>query len=138
MDCLPQLAIFLYKEKIIAEMVIPTTEEVSSVLLKAVKEAVCADYHNLEKLIYILKESSQLTIANSLLVDYSEFIHVYYMTQFNLFHVGKAFPEEYTVMISRKHGMLTINFDAIFYTLFVYCSENYSSPVVVSRVYRDA
>ena len=118
-------------------MVIPT-EEVSSVLLKAVKEAVCADYHNLEKLIYILKESSQLTIANSLLEDYSEFIHVYYMTKFNLFHVGKAFPEEYTVMISRKHGMLTINFDAIFYTLFVYCSENYSSPVVVSRVYRDA
>ena len=74
-DYLPQLAILLYKEKIISEMVIPT-EEVSLVLLKAVKEAVCADYHNLEKFIHILKESSHLTMANSLLEDYSEFIHV--------------------------------------------------------------
>ena len=76
-DCLPQLAILLYKEKVIAEMVIPTTEEASSVLLKAVKEAVCADYHNLEKFIYILKKSvSQVAMANSLLEDYSEFIHI--------------------------------------------------------------
>ena len=53
------------------------TAEASSVLLKAVKEAVCADYHNLEKFIYILKELvSQVATANSLLEDYSEFIHI--------------------------------------------------------------
>ena len=42
-----------------------------------------------------------------------------YMTQFNLFHVGKAFPEEYTVMISRKHGILIINFDAILHIVSI-------------------
>ena len=58
-------------------MVVPTSAETSSVPLKAVKEAVCADYHNLEKLIYILKELvSQVAMANSLLEDYSEFIHI--------------------------------------------------------------
>ena len=77
-DCLPQLALFLCNEKLIAEMVI-LTAEASSVLLKAIKEAVCADYHNLEKFIYVLKElESQVATANSLLEDYSEFIHNYY------------------------------------------------------------
>ena len=60
-------------------MVVPTTAEASSVLLKAVKEAVCADYHNLEKFIYVLRKLvSQVAMANSLLKDYSEFIHNYY------------------------------------------------------------
>ena len=75
-DSLPQLALFLRNEKLISEMIIPTAEA-SSVLLKAVKEAVCADYHNLEKFIYILKKlESQVATANSLLEDYSEFIHI--------------------------------------------------------------
>ena len=74
-DFLPRLAILLYKEKIIAEMVIPTAEE-ASVLLKAVKEAVCADYRNLKKFAAILKKlESQpvISMAFSLLEDYSEF-----------------------------------------------------------------
>ena len=75
-DCLPQLALFLRNERLIVEMIIPTAEA-SSVLLKAVKEAVCADYHNLEKFIYVLKKLvSQVAMANSLLEDYSEFIHI--------------------------------------------------------------
>ena len=79
MDSLPQLALFLRNEKLIAEMVIPTTEEASSVLLKAVKDAVCADYHNLKKFAAILiKLETQVATANSLLEDFSEFIHNYY------------------------------------------------------------
>ena len=57
-------------------MVIPTTEEASSVLLKAVKEAVCADYHNLKKFAAIIKQSESqpvISMACSLLEDYSEF-----------------------------------------------------------------
>ena len=80
MDFLPRLAILLYKEKIVAEMVIPTTEEASSVLLKAAKEAVCADYHNLKKFAAILKKSvlqPVVSVACSLLEDYSEAINVY-------------------------------------------------------------
>ena len=78
-DYLPQLAVLLYKEKVIAEMVIPTAEA-SSVLLKAVKEAVCADYHNLKKFAAILKKlESQpvVSMACSLLEDYSEATNVY-------------------------------------------------------------
>ena len=108
MDCLPRLAILLYKEKIISEMVIPTTEEASSVLLKAVKEAVCADYHNLEKFALILKEvESQpvISIACSLLEDYSEFTCTQHCLMWNLFSIGKAFSDERsTITIFKKHG----------------------------------
>ena len=79
MDCLPQLALFLRNEKLIAEMVI-LTADASSVLLKAVKEAVCADYHNLMKFATILKKlESQpvISMAFSLLEDYSEATDVY-------------------------------------------------------------
>ena len=71
MDVLPGLATLLHK----AIIGIPT-EEVSSVLLKAVKEAVCADYHNLKKFAAILKLSESqpvVSMAWSLLEDYSEF-----------------------------------------------------------------
>ena len=60
-------------------MVIPTAEA-SSVLLKAVKEAVCADYHNLEKFTAVLRKlESQpvISMAFSLLEDYSEATNVY-------------------------------------------------------------
>uniref|UniRef100_A0A1X7SVX1 Uncharacterized protein n=1 Tax=Amphimedon queenslandica TaxID=400682 RepID=A0A1X7SVX1_AMPQE len=62
---LPYLAIFLYKEKIIDEMLVPTGE----VLLKAVKEAVCADYHNLGKFGMILAADSK-SIGHFLLDEY--------------------------------------------------------------------
>ena len=65
---LPSLAILLYKEKIIGEMLLPTTGEV---LLKAVKEAVCADHHNLEKFAGILTEKDKST-GKFLLHEYSE------------------------------------------------------------------
>ena len=116
MDCLPRLAILLYKEKIIAEMVVPTTEEASSVLLKEVKEAVCADYHNLKKFAAILKEvESQpvVSMACSLLEDYSEFTCTQHSLLWNLFSIGKAFADEYTIMISKEHSMLTVNFYTI-------------------------
>ena len=72
-------------------MVIPTTEEASSVLLKAVKDAVCADYHNLEKFIYILnKLASQVAMANSLLEDYSGFIHIIIIITLSLFLCRKS------------------------------------------------
>ena len=73
MDVLPGLAALLYKEEIIAEMEIPTT---ASVLLKAVKDAVCADYHNLKKFAAIIKLSESqpvISVACSLLDNYSEF-----------------------------------------------------------------
>ena len=108
MDFLPRLAILLYKEKIIAEMVIPTTEEASSVLLKAVKEAVCADYHNLKKFAAILKLSESqpvISMACSLLEDYSEFTCMQHSLLQNLFSIEKAFSDEcITSMISREHG----------------------------------
>ena len=46
MDVLPGLAALLFKEGIIPEMALPTT---APVLLNALKDAICADYHNLEK-----------------------------------------------------------------------------------------
>lgn len=53
-------------------MLVPTTGE-GSVLLKAVKDAVCTDYHNLEKFAEILKESQNtLSVGHSLLDEYSE------------------------------------------------------------------
>ena len=74
MDVLPGLAALLFKEGIIPMMVLPTT---APVLLNALKDAICADYHNLEKFIYILKElAPQVATANSFLEDYSEFIHI--------------------------------------------------------------
>ena len=79
MDCLPRLALFLRNERLISEMIIPTAEA-SSVLLKAVKEAVCADYHNLEKFTAVLRKlESQpvVSMAFSLLEDYSEATNVY-------------------------------------------------------------
>ena len=69
---LPSLAILLYKEKIIDDMPLPTTGE-GSVLLKAVKNAICADYHNLEKFAEILTELKDKSIGQSLLDEYSEF-----------------------------------------------------------------
>ena len=116
MDCLPRLATLLYKEEIVAEMVIPTVKEASSVLLKAVKEAVCADYHNLKKFATILKQSESqpvISVACSLLEDYSEFTCTKHSLLWNLFSIGKAFADENTITISREHGMLTVNFYAI-------------------------
>ena len=50
-------------------MLVPTGE----VLLKAVKEAVCADYHNLGKFAEILKKSQNISsVGQSLLDEYSE------------------------------------------------------------------
>ena len=57
-------------------MLVPTTGE-GSVLLKVVKEAVCADYHNLEKFATVLMRlnaQSVTSVAVSMLQDYSEFL----------------------------------------------------------------
>ena len=72
-DVLPRLAILLHKEKIIVEMLLPITGEV---LLKAVKDSVCFDYHNLKKFATILMRlnaQSVTSVAVSMLKDYSEF-----------------------------------------------------------------
>ena len=72
MDVLPWLAVPLYLERIISEMVLPTT---SPVLLNVLKDAICADYHNLEKFATILMQlNSQpvILIAQSMLEEYSE------------------------------------------------------------------
>ena len=67
---LPSLAILLHKEKIIDEILVPTTAEV---LLKAMKKAVCADYHNLGKFAEILKElQNTSSVGQSLMDEYSE------------------------------------------------------------------
>ena len=103
MNSLPKLALFLRNEKLIAA----ETEEASSVLLKEVKEAVCADYHNLKKFAAILmKLQPVVPIAHSLLENYSEATNVYtYSKQFNLFSIGKAFADERsTITISRENG----------------------------------
>ena len=88
-------------------MVIPTTEK-ASVLLKAVKEAVCAEHHNLKKFAAILKLSESqpvISVAWSLLEDYSEFTLHSTLLMWNLFSIGKAFANECsTIMISREHG----------------------------------
>ena len=72
MDVLPWLAMTLYLEGIIA-MMIPTT---APVLLNALKDAICADYHNLEKFATILTllntYPSVISIAQSMLEEYSE------------------------------------------------------------------
>ena len=67
---LPSLAILLNKVQIIGTMLVPTGE----VLLKAVKDAVCVDYHNLEKFAGILRElQNTSSIGKSLLHEYSKF-----------------------------------------------------------------
>ena len=68
---LPCLAILLCTEKIIDEMLVPTTGE-GSALLEAVKKSVCSDYHNLEKFATILMQSVT-SVAASMLKEYSEF-----------------------------------------------------------------
>ena len=88
-------------------MVIPTTVEASSVLLKAVKDAVCADYHNLKKFAAILKRSESqpvVSMAWSLLEDYSEFTCTQHCLLWNLFSIGKAFADEQIITIPKEHG----------------------------------
>ena len=74
---LPRLVTILCTEKIIDEKLVPTTGEE---LLEEVKEAVCADYHNLKKFATVLMRldaQSVTSVAQSLLKDYSEFSNNY-------------------------------------------------------------
>ena len=72
-EVLPWLAMTLYLERIISEMVLHTT---APVLLNAMKDVICADYHNLEKFATILMQlytrPSIISIAQSMLEEYSE------------------------------------------------------------------
>ena len=73
MDVLPGLAALLFIERIIPKMALPTT---TPVLLNALKNAICADYHNLEKfatfLMQLYTQPSVISIAQSMLEEYSE------------------------------------------------------------------
>ena len=70
MDVLPELAALLFIERIIPKMALPTT---APVLLNALKDAICADYHNLEKFATILMRLNPvISIAQSMLEEYSE------------------------------------------------------------------
>ncbi|XP_019857168.1 PREDICTED: uncharacterized protein MAL8P1.12-like isoform X2 [Amphimedon queenslandica] len=72
-NSLPQLAILLHKEKIIVEQIVP--KEVSALLIE-VKDAICADYRNLEKFIFILMKLNNepvTSIADSMLKEYINF-----------------------------------------------------------------
>lgn len=71
-EALPQLVMFLYKEKIIGEMLLPTTGG-AQLLLREVKQAVCADYRNLEKFaIILLKFSITLTVGSAIMKEYGK------------------------------------------------------------------
>ncbi|XP_019858280.1 PREDICTED: uncharacterized protein LOC109586524 [Amphimedon queenslandica] len=87
-DVLPRLVMFLGMEKIISEMLVPTTGE-GPVLLEAIKRSICFDYHNLEKFATVLMRlnaQSVTSIAHSLLKDYR-----------------KAFPDDYFTIVSKEN-----------------------------------
>ena len=71
MEILPRIVEFLYNEKIIGEMLPPTVEV--RLLLKEVKQAVCADYQNLEKFATILcKFEITLPAGRAIMKEYGK------------------------------------------------------------------
>ena len=71
MEILPRIVEFLYKEKIIGKMLPPTVEV--QLLLKEVKQAVCADYQNLEKFATILCEVEiTLSVGRAIMKEYGK------------------------------------------------------------------
>ena len=108
MDVLPGFATLLFKEGIVPMMVSPIT---APVLLNALKDAICADYHNLEKfatfLMQLYTQPSVISIAQSMLEEYSELYtsvhdsHYYHYT-FTPFYIGKRFKD--AVIINREQG----------------------------------
>ena len=70
LNALPQLALLLYKEGLIGEMLLPTT---SQDLLTAVQDAVCINYSNLEKFAVVLQKfTATVTEGDTILTEYSK------------------------------------------------------------------
>ena len=71
-ETLPHLAILLYKENIVGEMITESGEK----MLLAVKDAVCAKHDNLVKFAAVLQKSTAaMTIADMIIKHYSMIIH---------------------------------------------------------------
>ena len=68
-ESIPQLALFLYKEKMIGEMIVSVTG--GAQIMMEVKEAICANHSNLEKFAVILKKSD-ITMCRSIAGDIKE------------------------------------------------------------------
>ena len=69
---MPKVVLFLHKENIIGEIMLPATAEV---LMNAVEESVCADHHNLKKFAAILrKSSSTVSVGNAIDDEYSKLL----------------------------------------------------------------
>ena len=72
MQALPQLALYLNKEGIIGEMVVPTNGS-NEKLISAIKDSICADKQNLEKFAIVLQNLSSTAEAGILIrKDYSK------------------------------------------------------------------
>ena len=71
-ETVPQLALFLYKEKMIGEMMV--SDGGTHQIMMEVKEAICADHSNLEKFAAILKRSFiTMSIAEDIIEKYSKY-----------------------------------------------------------------
>lgn len=73
-EALPQLSIKLCKEGVIRDSILLPLRGNEKVILKAVKDGICADYHNLEKLATVLQKMEHTeVIGNVMMDDYGEF-----------------------------------------------------------------
>ena len=71
---LPQLTVILHDEKLIRKIKLPPSGQAQvNVLLSEIKEAVCNDYHKLEKLAKMLCDMTETAeVGNAIIKEYSK------------------------------------------------------------------